>query len=169
VLSFVSIGSIYLLVSVGVSIYRQRHPVATGAKISDQITEAELHSCYEDLDDLRQALEKHLESFHHLLAGYETAEAQRWAEEGTNWQAQWRVLGERCRFDEIRATPHRKELEEMAAAYADLAQTRDIYTKAFKRFGTDQAPRLERIRKRMQKIGERIASAPASPPEESKP
>lgn len=168
-LSFVTIGSIYLLVSVGVSIYRSRHVVPTGAKISAQITDAELRSCFADLDDLRQALEKHLESFHHLLAGYEAAEAQRWAEEGTNWEAQWRVLGERCRFDEIRRTPHRKELEEMVAAYVDLAQTRDIYTRAFKRFGTDQAPRLERIRKRMQKIGERIASAPASPPEESKP
>jgi hypothetical protein len=169
VLSFVSLGSVYLLASVGVSIYRQRHAVPNGAQVSAKITDAELGSCFQELDDVEKALEKHLESFHHLLAGYDSAQAQRWAEQGSAWQGLWRVLGERCRFEEIRATPHRKELEEMAAAYFDLGQTREIYTRAFKRFGTDLAPRLDRIHKRMQIIGERIASSPASSPGESKP
>jgi glutathionyl-hydroquinone reductase len=168
VLSFVTIGSVYLLVSVGVSIYRQRHIVLNGAIVSAEITDAELRSCFDELDDVRQALDRHLEDFHHLLAGYDPAEAQRWADEGTVWQGQWRVLGQRCRFDEIRATHLRKELEEMAAAYNELGQTREIYTKALKRFGTEQAPRLDRIRQRMQMIHERIdrkASASAAPGE----
>jgi hypothetical protein len=168
VLSFVSLGSIYLLLSVGVSIYRQRHIVLNGAIVSAEITDAELRSCFNELDDVRQGLEKHLEDFHHLLAHYDPAEAQRWADEGTVWQGQWRVLGQRCRFEEIRATHLRKELEEMVAAYNELGQTREIYTKALKRFGTDQAPRLDRIRLRMQKIGEHIAtksSAEVSPGE----
>jgi len=162
VLSFVSLGSFYLLLSVGVSIYRQRHIVLNGAIVSAEITDAELKSCVRDLDDVRQALEKHLEDFHHLLAHYEPSVAQDWADEGTVWQGQWRVLGQRCRFNEIRATHLRKELEEMVAVYHELDQTRDIYTKALKRFGTDQAPRLDRIRLRMQKIGERIESKSAS-------
>jgi glutathionyl-hydroquinone reductase len=157
VLSFVSLGSFYLLLSVGVSIYRQRHIVLDGAIVSAEITDAELRSCFDELDDVRQGLEKHLEDFHHLLAHYDPNEAQRWADEGTVWQGQWRVLGRRCRFDEIRATHFRKELEEMAAAYNELGQTREIYTKALKRFGTDQAPRLDRIRLRMHEIDERIA------------
>jgi inhibitor of KinA sporulation pathway (predicted exonuclease) len=151
-----------------VSIYRQRHIVFNGAIVSPAITDAELRSCFQELDDVRQALNRHLEDFHALLAEYDSAEAQRWSDEGVVWQGQWRVLGQRCRFDEIRATHMRKELEEMAAAYNELGQTREIYTKSLERFGKDLAPRLDRVRKRMEKIGERIAaksSASASPGE----
>jgi hypothetical protein len=169
VLSFIVLGSVYLLTSVGVSIYRRRHVVATADRVSVQITDAELVSCYQELDDVMQGLQKHLENFHHLLAGYDPAEAQRWAEEGDSWNGQWKVLGQRCRFDELRATRLRKELEEMAAAHADLGETHDIYTKAFKRFGKDQAPRLDRIRQRMKKIGERLDRSSASPSGENKP
>jgi hypothetical protein len=169
VLSFVSLGSFYLLLSVGLSIYRQRHVVLKGAVVSAEMTDAELKSCFRELDDVRQGLKKHLEDFHTLLAHYDPGEAQSWADEGTVWQGQWRVLGQRCRFNEIRATHFRKELEEMVAAYHELDQTRDIYTKALKRFGTDQAPRLDRIQLRMQKIDERIDSKSAGSPGENKP
>ena len=168
-LIFVSLGSLYLLVSVGRSIYRRRNAVPTGAMISAQLTVAEIRSCYEELDDVMQGLHKHLENFHHLLASYEPAEAQRWDEEGAVWRGQWKVLGQRCRFGEIRATRLRKELEEMAEAYEDLGQTQEVYTKELRRFGKDQAPRLDRVRKRMQKIGERIAQSSAAPPGENKP
>jgi hypothetical protein len=169
VLSFIVLGSVYLLTSVGVSIYRRRHLVPTEPMVSTHITDAELKSCFDELDEVRQALKKHLESFHHLMAGYDPAEAQRWAEEGMAWNNQWRALGQRCRFGELRLTRMRKQLEEMAAAYDDLGQTHDIYTKAFKRFGTELAPRMDRISQRMNKIRERLAQSSASPPGENKP
>ena len=169
VLTIIVVGSVYLLTSVGVSIYRRRHAVPVGEMVSAHITDAEMQSCFEELDDVRQSLEKHLENFHHLLAGYDPAEAQRWAEEGIHWNGQWRALGLRCRFGELRATRLRKELEEMAAAQEDMGQTHEIYTKAFKRFGTELAPRMDRIRQRMKKIGERLAKSSASPPGENKP
>ena len=156
-LSFVSLGSFYLLLSVGVSIYRQRHIALDGAMVSAEITDSELRSCFNELDDVRQGLQKHLEDFHTLIAHYDPNEAQRWADEGTVWQGQWRVLGRRCRFDEIRATHLRKELEEMVAVYNELTKTRDTYTKALQRFGKDQAPALDRIQLRMHEIDERIA------------
>jgi hypothetical protein len=169
VLIFIVSGSVYLLTSVGVSIYRRRHVVPIGAKVSNEVTDAELRSCYEELDDVVQGLQKHLENFHHLMAGYDPVAAQGWAEEGVSWNAQWKALGERCRFGELRLTRMRKELEAMAAAYDDLGQTHDIYTKAFRRFGTEQAPRMDRIRQRMKEIGERLATSPARAPGESKP
>jgi hypothetical protein len=167
VLVFVGLGSAYLLVSVAVSIYRRRHAVPTAALVSEQVTDREIGSCYEELDDVTEGLLKHLENFHHLLAGYDPSEAQRWAEEGQVWQRQWRVLGRRCRFDQIRGRRLRKELEEMAAAYEELGQTQQIYTKALVRFGKDQAPRLDAIRTRMQRIGERLAKQSAAPPGEN--
>jgi hypothetical protein len=163
VLVFVALGSAYLLVSVAVSIYRRRHAVPNGALVSAQVTDAEISGCYEELDDVTEGLLKHLENFHHLLAGYDLVEAQRWAEEGQVWQRQWRVLGRRCRFDQIRGGRLRKELEEMAAAYEELGQTQQIYTNALVRFGKDQAPRLDRIRTRMQRIGERLAKQSTAP------
>jgi hypothetical protein len=168
-LSFIILGSVYLLTSVGVSIYRRRHAVPTGELVSAQLTDGEIRGCYQDLDDLMQGLHKHLENFHHLLAGYDPAEAQRWEEEGTVWRGEWKVLGQRCRFHELPATRLRKELEEMSTAHADLGQTHEIYTRALKRFGREQAPRLDQIRKRVHKIGERLAKSSAAPPGENKP
>ena len=167
VLVFVGLGSAYLLVSVAVSIYRRRHAVPTGAPVSEKATDAEISSCYDELDEVTQNLLKHLESFHRLLAGYDPAEAQRWADEGQLWLGQWRMLGRRCRFDQIRGHRLRKELEEMAAAYEELGVTQQSYTNALVRFGKDQAPRLDRIRTRIQKIGDRMAKQTAIPPGEN--
>jgi hypothetical protein len=169
VLSIIVIGSVLLLTSVGVTIYRRRHVVPVGDKVSVQVTDGEITSCFDELDDVRQGLEKHLDAFHHLLGGYDQAEAQRWAEAGTAWTAEWRALGKRCRFSELPATRLRKELEQMATAHEDLGQTHDLYTKAFKRFGTELAPRMDRIRKRMKDIGERLNKAAPTPPGENKP
>jgi hypothetical protein len=167
VLLFVALGSTYLLVSVAVSIYRRRHAVPTGAPVSALATDTEIRGCYDELDDVTLGLLKHLENFHHLLAGYDPDEAQRWADEGAVWRGQWKVLGKRCRFGEIRGRTLRKEVEEMAAAYDDLGQTQQIYTNELLRFGKDQAPRLDRIRKRIQRIGERMAGKAAPAPGEN--
>ena len=56
----------------------------------------------------------------------------------------------------------------MAAAHEELGQTHDLYTKAFKRFGVELAPRMDRIRERMKKIGERLAKSSAASPGENK-
>jgi hypothetical protein len=77
------------------------------------------------------------------------------------------VLGRRCRFDQIRGHRLRKELEEMAAVYEELGLTQQSYTNALVRFGKDQAPRLDRIRTRIQKIGDRMAKQMATPPGEN--
>ncbi len=164
VLLSVSLGSAYLLMSIGVSIYRRRHAVPSGDKVSAALTDAEIRGCFDELQgDVTSGLQKHLENFHHLLASTDDpAEAQRWADEGAVWREQWKALGSRCRFDETRRAPLRKELGEMAAVYDELGVTRQIYTQALLRYGKDQAPRLGRIRQRLQKIGERLAT-PSSP------
>jgi hypothetical protein len=169
VLSFIVLGSVYLLTSVGVDIYRRRHAVAPGAKVSPQVTDDEIRSCYDELHNVQRDLVKDLEHFPQLIAEVDSARAQDWAQEGTDWRSKWKALGERCRFNELPVTHLRKELEEMAAAHEDLGQTQEIYIKAFKRFGTELAPRLDRIDKRMTKISERLSRATASPPGESKP
>lgn len=166
-LIFISAGSAWLLTSVGVSIYRRRHAVPAGAPVSAVVTGAETQGCYDELDDVTQGLHKHLENFHHLLAGYDPAEAQRWADEGAVWRRQWQVLGKRCQFGQIRGKTLRKELEEMAAIHDELGKTQQIYTNELLRFGKDQAPRLDRLRTRIEKIGERIAKSSASPPGEN--
>ncbi len=168
VLVVVSLGSVYLLASVGVSIYRRRHAVPTGERVSAQLTSVDIQSCFDDLEDVSESLVKHLENFHHLLAHYESEEVQRWDEEGGVWRKQWKVLGERCQFETTRTTTFRKEFEEMAAAYSELEVTQRVYTDELKRFVQNRGPRLDQLRERLAKIGVRIARA-ASQNGERKP
>ena len=87
-LTFVSIGSAYLLVSVGVTIYRRRNAVPLGAPVG--ASAADLESCAEELTDVEQALERHLDNFDHLVAHYDADEAQRWDEDRAFWMASGR-------------------------------------------------------------------------------
>jgi len=55
----------------------------------------------------------------------------------------------------------------MAAVSDELEDTQKIYTNALLRFSKDQAPRLDRIRSRIQRIGDRMAKQMAAPPGEN--
>lgn len=170
VLAFVTLGSAYLLVSVGVSIYRRRHALPNGEQVSAALSNPEIRSCYQELDDVRQELRKHLENFHHLIGGYDSAEAQRWEDEGAIWTGQWKALGKRCRFDEARgkSRAERSVFDQMAAAHEELGAIQQVYTQELLRFGRYQAPRLDRVRKRLEDIGARLMKA-GPPAGESKP
>src|SRR5215510_9947365 len=98
VLGFVSLGSAYLLVSVGVTIYRRRNAVPAGAPIGAAASTADLEGCVEELADVEQGLERHLQNFHGLLAHYDAPEAQRWYEDQEFWLGQWKAAEQRCRF-----------------------------------------------------------------------
>jgi hypothetical protein len=163
VLCFVSLGSAYLLVSVGVTIYRRRNAVSAVAAIGRVASQADLESCAEELTDVEQELERHLENFHHLFAHYDAAEAQRWSEDQSFWFAQWRAAGQRCRYDQPRVGRHAKEWEQLGVAHAELRETEASYTKELLRFGQNQAPRLDRIRERLEKVNRRLTVAEPDP------
>src|SRR5262245_35825229 len=129
VLGFVSLGSAYMLVSVGVTIYRRRNAVPSGAPVGALASPAALQGCLADLSVVEQALEGHLENFHNLLAHYDAEEAQRWSESESFWLGQWKAAGERCRFGEPRTGPLAKNWEELGVIYAELRTTEATYTK----------------------------------------
>jgi hypothetical protein len=158
----VGLGTLYLLASVVVALVRQRN-IVLGDRISPQLTPAEIAGCYDELHDVSVALEKHLENAYHLLGGYDSEEARRWTVEGEVWRRRWRVLGERCRFFERQPGPRNKDLEAMAAAHEELGSMQTTYSRELLRFGNDLAPRLDRINKRVERIGEHLAesSSPA--------
>ena len=163
VLGFVSLGSAYLLVSVGVTIDRRRRAVSAGEPVGAQASTDDLESCAEELADVEQGLERHLQNFHGLLAHYDASEAQRWSEDRGFWLGQWKAADERCRYAEPRPGLHAKEWEDLAVIHADLRDTEAVYTKELLHFGQKQAPRLDLIRGRLEKVGRRIgADAPAT-------
>src|SRR6185369_6387865 len=123
VLGFVSLGSAYMLVSVGVTIYRRRNAVPSGAPVGALASPADLQGCAEELGVVEQALESHLENFHNLLAHYDADEAQRWAESESFWLGQWKAAGQRCRFGERRKGPLAKTWEELAVIYDEPKNT----------------------------------------------
>jgi len=151
----VALGCLYALVSVVVEIHRQRSAVVED-RISTQLTGREIQGCFDELRDVSLALEKHLENAYHLLGGYDSEEAHRWADEGEIWRRRWRVLGERCRLAEPRPNPPHKDFEAMAAAHGDLGDIQTTYTRELLRFGNELAPRLDRINKRVEQIGEHL-------------
>ena len=163
VLGFVSLGSAYMLVSVGVSIYRRRNAVPSGAPVASAASPADLQGCLEELSVVEDALERHLENFHNLLAHYDTDEAQRWAESESFWLGQWKAAGERCRFGEPRKGPLAKSWEELRVIYDELKSTEATYTKELQRFAQHQAPRLDQMRERLKSVGQRIGTTVAAP------
>ena len=157
VLTGIFLGVGYLIMSVAVTIYRQRHAVRISDPIDAALGRQELLGCARELDDVNVALEKHLEQSHYLLSGYDQEEAQRWASEGDIWRNRWKALGERCRFGHPVRTPTPPEFDELGAAYREMADTAALYTKELLRFGREQAPRLDRLRSRINRIEERLA------------
>jgi hypothetical protein len=153
----VVLGSLYLLLSVVIALQRQRN-VVLGDRVSAQLTAVEIGGCFEELRDVSMALEKHLEHAYHLLRGYNSEEARRWSGEGEVWRKRWRVFGERCRLAERRPEPANKDMEAMAAAYGELGSIQITYSRELLRFGSELAPRLDRINKRVDEIGERLAT-----------
>lgn len=159
ILSFVSIGSIYLLMSVGVTIYRRRNAVPAGAPVGMVASASDLESCQQELTDVEQGLERHLDNVPHLVAHYDAAEAQRWSEDRTFWLGQWQAADQRCKFAEPRSGPYAKEWEQLGVIHAELRETEATYTKELLRFGQNQAPRLDRIRERLQNVGARLTGS----------
>jgi len=163
VLGFVSLGSVYMLVSVGVSIYRRRNAVPAGAPVGSPATPADLRGCLEEVGVVEQALERHLENFHNLLAHYDTDEAQRWAESESFWLGQWKAAGERCRFTQRHQGPLAKSWEELRVIYDELKNTEATYTKELQGFARHQAPRLDQMRERLKSVGQRMGTTIAAP------
>jgi len=164
VLGFVSLGSVYMLVSVGVTIYRRRNAVPLGEPIGAMASPAELQGCLEELAVVEQALERHLESFHNLLAHYDTDEAQAWSESESFWLGQWKAAGDRCRFGQRRKGPLAKRWDELGVIYDELKSTEATYTRELQGFAKHQAPRLDQMRERLKTVGENIGATIAAPP-----
>ena len=146
------------MLSVLVALQRQRN-VVLGDRISLELTPGEIVGCFDELHDVSVALEKHLENAYHLLAGYDSDEARRWSSEGQLWRNRWRVLGQRCRFVEQQPGPRHKDLEAMAAAHQELGSLQATFSEALLRFGSEMAPRLDRINKRVETIGEHLGKS----------
>ena len=154
-IALVALGCVYALVSVVVALQRQRGGVVED-RISTQLTMDEIRGCFDELHDVSLALGKHLENAYHLLGGYDSEEARRWSDEGEIWRKRWRLFGQRCRFEEPRPNPPHKDLEAMAAAYQELGSIQTTYSRELLRFGNELAPRLDRINKRVDQIGEHL-------------
>jgi hypothetical protein len=163
VLGFVSLGSAYMLVSVGVSIYRRRNAVPLGEPVGAVTSPSDLQGCLEELVVVEQALESHLENFHNLLAHYDADEAQRWAESESFWLGQWKAAGERCRYNDRRKGPLAKSWEELRVIHDDLKTTEQTYTKELQGFAKTQAPRLDQMRERLKSVSQRIGTTVAAP------
>lgn len=164
ILSFVSLGSVYLLLSVGVTIYRRQHAVLLGTPIGVTASMDELQSCYEELSDVTLGLERHLDNFHNLVAHYDAVEAQRWGEDRAFWIGTWRAAGDRCHFDKTRPGKIGKQWSALAVVHSDLLDIEASYQRELLRFSHDQAPAMDRIRDRLDKIGQQV-SADQDPPD----
>ena len=169
VLTFVTVGSFYLLASVGVTIYRRRHAVPTGAPVGVMASASDLRSCAEELTDVKRALERHLGDFHNLLAHYDAAEAQSWYENEAFWLGQWKAAAERCRYAVPRKGQFAKEWEELRVIHEDLRDIEQTYTKGLLRFAQQQGPRLDSMRGRLASVGRRIDDIVAAPPGVNQP
>ncbi|MDB4981902.1 MAG: hypothetical protein JWM82_2654 [Myxococcales bacterium] len=159
ILSFVSLGSVWLLASVGVTIYRRRHAVPAGALVGTIASASDLQDCQDELTDVEQGLERHIENAPHVVAHYEPEDVQRWDEDQSFWLGQWKAADERCRFSVHRPGKLSKEWEQLSTIHAELQEAEASYTKELKRFGKTEAPRLDRIRDRLNRVGDKLSAS----------
>src|SRR5262249_40707897 len=150
-------GCTYLLISVGVTIYRRRNAVPSGSPVGAVASAADLESCHEELEDVKHGLERHLDNFH-LVAHYDADQAQRWASDRSFWLGQGKAATERCHSGATRPGKYAKEWEQLAVIHAELRETEASYSKELLRFGKDQAPRLDRIQDRLDRVGKKLGS-----------
>jgi hypothetical protein len=155
ILVFVLVGSAYMLVSVAVTIWRRYRAVPLGSPVGAQATRADVESCYDELADVVDGLRKYLDNSHNLMAHYDTDEAQRWFDAGAYWRGQWKAVGERCGFEHRRGN---KDWEEMATLHQELHDTEASFTKEVLRFGKEIAPRLDRLRDRLARVGNNLSA-----------
>jgi hypothetical protein len=148
ILLFVLLGSSYILASIGVTIYRRRHAVPLGSRVGEVATKQDLHSCFDELKDVVEGLDRYLESSHRLLGHYDVEEVQRWSSDGSFWRGQWNAVGKRCAFSAHKG----KEWEELAVVHDLLKETEASYTQEIQRFGRELTPRLDRMRERLTRI-----------------
>jgi len=151
-LLFVSLGSLYLLVSIGVTINRRRHAVPLGSRVGEIATSRDLRGCFDELNDVVEGLDRYLESSHRLLGHYDADEVQQWANAGAFWRGQWNAVGKRCAFSAHKG----KEWEELAVVHELLKETEASYTQEIQRFGRELTPRLDRMRERLTRIDKHI-------------
>lgn len=166
ILTFVSIGTAYLLASVGVTIWRRRNALPSGVPVGELATMSDLESCHQELSDVARGLERHLETFQ-LIAHYDAVEAQRWAEARSFWLGQWKAAEERCHFSVPRRGQFSKEWEQLSVIHGELHETEASYNKELLRFGKDQAPRLDRIIERLDRLGKKLGTSAAAETGES--
>jgi hypothetical protein len=157
ILTFVCLGCTWLLASVGVTIWRRRNAVPSGAPVGTVASAADLLGCQEELADVAHGLERHLDNFH-LVSHYDADEAQRWASDRTFWLGQWKAADQRCHFAAARPGKFTKEWEQLAVIHAELRETEASFSKELLRFGKDQAPRLDRIKQRLDRVGAKLRS-----------
>lgn len=157
ILLFVSIGSVYLLISVAVTIYRRQNAVPLGSPVGSAPRPGDLESCHDELSDVVESLIKYLENSHRLLGHYDAAEVQRWTEAGSYWRGQWKAAGERCGFGVRRAS---KRWEELAVIHEEMRETEKRFTREILRFGKELDPRLDRLRDRLERIGSSLRQPP---------
>lgn len=164
ILTFVTVGSLYLLISVGVTIYRRQYALPGGPPGTPAAPADQAETCFEELSDVTQGLARHLQNFHHLVAQYDAAEAQRWADNRSFWLSQWKAADELCHFGTPRAGENKKEWAQLAVVHAELREIEASYTKELLRFGHDHAPAMDRVRARLAKIGKHLGATPDSQP-----
>jgi hypothetical protein len=155
VFCFVLLGSAYMLVSVAVTISRRYQAVPLGSPIGIQASRADMASCYDELADVVEGLQKYLDNSSTLMAHYDADEAQRWSEAGVYWRGQWKAVGQRCRFDSRRGN---KDWEDMAVLHQELHETETSFTIEVLRFGGEVAPRLDRLRERLARVGHHLSA-----------
>lgn len=147
-LGSVSVFGIHLFVSIGVTIARQRQapPADPAAQPADPAT------CFRDVGELTKDLGKHLDQFHMLIGTYDADDAARWSNEGVYWRKRSDQIGAACGLARATAPGRPAKMEELRGVWNELRETQEVYTRELTKFSQAHAPRLDRIRGRLEQL-----------------
>src|SRR5262249_44684120 len=144
------VGAIlYLLASIGVSVFAKRHVPLQGKPI-DASNIDEVLTCQTDVEQLFKELNEETFGLQGLVGKKDTDLAQQWEDFSKRWHDRWTEVDQRCRFSEMRDRGLGADFDRLAWAHADLEDMKLKFAALLRNYIDDQVPHIESIRRSLE-------------------
>jgi hypothetical protein len=145
-----SVGAIlYLLASIGVSVFSKRRVPLQGKPIDARNVE-EVLTCQDDVERLFRELKDETFRLLGLVGKNDTDVAEQWDDFSKRWHDRWSEVGQRCRFAELRDRGLGAEFDRLAWAHEDLEDMKLKFAALLRNYIDEQGPHIESIRRSLE-------------------
>lgn len=147
VFAFVAIGGvIFLLISIGLSVFGRRDAGPLPAQISGQPSVDEQVACQREVQGLFDELNQQLFERQKDVSKSDVDVLSKWEAWRERWHRRWTEVGYRCRFEGSKGKGLGDAYDRMAYVHEDLEEIEQRFDAQLNRFLNHEAPHVAEIR-----------------------